>query len=444
MSSPITFSGFNNIDFGSILDALSAQERLPVQVLESQQLELQRQRTDFGTLATKLSALESAAADLASATAFDATTATVSNEAIARASSGTGAVPGSYSIVVNQLARAQVTVTNGTTPDADTTVVASGGTLTIGGTVVSVSGDVTLQGLAAAINETDGIGVTASVVRSGSAYQLVLTGREMGAANAFAVDNALTGGTGISLSPANAQDARDAIATINNVAVSSTTNTIEDAIPGTSIALQQESSTPITLTITADTASVQEMVRKFTSAYNDLTAFLDAQTKAYADKERDNIGGDPLVRQLRSSLSRVVNGEVGASGDAYTSLAQVGLTFSRTGQLEFRAADLEQALKIDRDGVAALFQGAAGGDGVFDRIKGALSTYTASGGFIPTAQTRLDDQLSKISSRIEEMERRLAIRREALQKEFIAADLAIAQLNASQNQLSSFSSSLNL
>jgi len=41
------------------------------------------------------------------------------------------------------------------------------------------------------------------------------------------------------------------------------------------------------------------------------------------------------------------------------------------------------------------------------------------------------------------MERRLAIRKAAMQKEFIAADLAIAQLNASKSQLSSFSSSIS-
>jgi hypothetical protein len=40
------------------------------------------------------------------------------------------------------------------------------------------------------------------------------------------------------------------------------------------------------------------------------------------------------------------------------------------------------------------------------------------------------------------MERRLAIRKEALQKEFVAADLAIAQLNSSKSQLGSLSSSL--
>ena len=439
MGSPITFSGFNNIDFNQILEALSAQERQPVRQLETQQAELQKQRAAFGTLATRLGAVESAARDLASATAFTATTASVSNEAVAKASAGNGAATGSYSLVVNELARAQVTVTNGTTPDADTTVVATGGSLTIGGTTVNVTGDLTLQGLATAINETADIGVTASVVRSGSAYQLVLTGKETGASQSFTVTNGLTGGTGVSFSGTNAQDARDAAFSINNVPINSSSNSVEGAIPGTTITLQQESLTPVTITITADLSSVEELVKKFTSSYNELVAFLEQQTKAYANKERDNIGGDPLVRQLRNTLSRVAGGEV-ATGATFTALAQVGLTFNRTGQLEFRNADLQSALSTDRAAVVSLFQGGTGFDGAFDRIREAIGSYTAGGGLIPTAQTRLDDQLSKIGDRIAELERRLAIRKEALQKEFIATDLAIAQLNASMGQLGSLGS----
>ncbi len=438
MGSPITFSGFNNIDFTQILEALSAQERQPVRQLETQQAELQKQRTAFGTLATRLGAVESAARDLASATAFSATTVSVSNENVAKAT-GSGAATGSYSLVVNALARAQVTATNGTTPDSDTTIVASGGSLTIGGVDVAIGGDVTLQGLASAINETPDIGVTASVVRSGSAYQLVLTGRETGAAHTFAVSNGLSGGAGVSFSATNAQEAQDAAFTLNNVPVNSSSNSVEGAIPGTTITLQQESQTPVTVTITADLTSVDELVKKFTSSYNDLVAFLDQQTKAYGNKERDNIGGDPLVRQLRNTLSRVVGSET-ASGATFSSLANVGLTFSRSGQLEFRTADLQKALATDRQAVVSLFQGGAGFDGVFDKVRDAIGSYTSSGGLIPTAQTRLNDQLSKIGDRIAELERRLAIRKEALQKEFIATDLAIAQLNASMGQLGSLGS----
>jgi flagellar hook-associated protein 2 len=436
MGSPITFSGFNNIDFSAILNALSAQDRLPVQLLEAEKADLQKQRTAFGTLASRLASVESAASDLSSAAAFTARTATVSNASLATATAGQNAAPGSYEVVVTRLARAQVTTTAGAMPDADTSIVAAGGTLTIGAVDVAISGDVTLQGLAGAINETADIGVTASVVRSGANFVLVLTGKETGQAAGFSVANGLSGGSGLSFAGTNAQEAQDAEFRLNNVVVNSASNTIDTAIPGATLTLLQESPAPLTVIITADLSSVEQMVKAFTSAYNDLVKFLDTQARAYADKERDNIGGDPLVRSLRASISRTVTAET-LTGGLFTSLAQVGLTLSRSGILEFRPADLNRALGEGVTAVRDLFEGDGG---AFDRIRKAVGAYTSSGGLIPSAQNRLTSQEGKITDRIAELERRLAFRREALQKEFIATDLAIAQLNASMGQLGSFGS----
>ena len=64
MGSAITFSGFNNIDWSMILDAIMAQERLPVTTLEAQQTALESQKRAFSTLASRLSALQTASETL--------------------------------------------------------------------------------------------------------------------------------------------------------------------------------------------------------------------------------------------------------------------------------------------------------------------------------------------------------------------------------------------
>jgi len=47
MSSPITLSGFNNIDFSQVLNALMAQERIPVTQLTTQQTALSNQKVNL-------------------------------------------------------------------------------------------------------------------------------------------------------------------------------------------------------------------------------------------------------------------------------------------------------------------------------------------------------------------------------------------------------------
>ena len=108
MGSPITFSGFNQIDFNMILNAVMQQERRPLQSLEERKTALQTASTTYSTLATKLGDLQAAAARLGDASTVVGYAATSNDEHAVKVSATTGAAPGHYDIVVSQLARAQV------------------------------------------------------------------------------------------------------------------------------------------------------------------------------------------------------------------------------------------------------------------------------------------------------------------------------------------------
>src|SRR6476659_6965665 len=106
MGSPITFSGFNQIDFNVVLNAIMTQESAPLKALQAHQLDLQATDTTYGQLATKLDALRSASGALSSATTFNAYAATSSDTAALTVSASTGALPGRYEVKINELARA--------------------------------------------------------------------------------------------------------------------------------------------------------------------------------------------------------------------------------------------------------------------------------------------------------------------------------------------------
>jgi flagellar hook-associated protein 2 len=439
MGSPITLSGFNSIDFNQILTAVMLQERLPVTQLESEKKVLDAQKSAFSTLASKLASLESATEALRAAEALEGTIATVSDATRLEVSAEGHAPQGTYQVVVNQLARAQVTTGAGAA--SRETIVATGGSLVIGDTTVSISGPTTLDQLASSINSTEGIDVTASVVRTSGGYELMLTGKATGAANTFALTNSLSGGAA-TLTFTDRQAARDAAVTINGVAVTSDSNTFTGVVAGASFtALREDANSPITVRITASSESVKALVDKFRVAFNDVVRFLDDQQAASRRGEANNIGRDPLVRGLRSSLASILTASYPASG-AHTSLAQIGFAFSRTGTLEFDAATFTDALASGTTGIREMFRGTDGQGGVFGALVSAVSRYTEADGLVPDAQERLTSQSRKISDRIVTMEERLELRRQSLQREFIAADQAIAQLNAQRSQLGGLSSSL--
>ncbi len=79
MGSPISFSGFNNIDFNLILNAIMGQERIPVTLLENNLRNLEGQDAEYGLLATKLAEVETAAKKLSTTDGFSARTLTNSD-----------------------------------------------------------------------------------------------------------------------------------------------------------------------------------------------------------------------------------------------------------------------------------------------------------------------------------------------------------------------------
>jgi flagellar hook-associated protein 2 len=449
VGSPITLSGFNDIDFSQILTLIMTQESRPLEALQSRQSALQTRSNTFNTLASKVSALQTAASRLSTTADLNAQAATSSNAANVTAEVGTGAQTGRYDVVVNSLARAQVTASATTAPDADSTVVASGGTLVLNGVTVTLSGAVTLRGLADAINATSNPPARASVIQSGpSSYRLVLSAIETGTANAFTITNNLTGGTGLSFGDAdndgvsgdsaadNAVQASDASLTVNNIAVTSTTNTIANAVPGVTLNLLREApGTPIAIDVVNDASALKDRLRSFVTQYNDLLKFATDQGKSAANGDTASIGRDPLLRQLRDQIRSSVVSEY-VTGGAYTSLSQVGVTLSRTGQMEFNEAAFSAAVANGTADVDRLF--ANGGTGVFASIDTGLDRYTQTDGLLKGVTKQLIDQSSRLSDQIASMQERLAVRRAALQKEFIAADQAMTQLKSQSSSLANF------
>lgn len=451
MGSPITFSGFNQIDFNIVLNAVMQQESRPLQALQAQQTALHATDGAYVQLATRLDALQDAARALGSRSTATAYAATATDSAAVSATASSAGVAGRYDVVVQELARAQVTASSSTAPDADATVIADGGTLTIGGVAVTLTGPTTLTGLAAAINAAEAPAAATVLQTAPGTFRLVLTGRATGAANAFTVENALTNATltfadsdndGIAANSAadNAVTAADAAVLINNIAVTSASNVVSDAIPGVALTLlKQDASKTVTVTIARDDDALATKVETFITAYNAIVTFANEQATAAGKGTTGTLGRDALLRSLRAALRSTLSGAHGTG--AFTRLAEAGIGFTRTGELRLDRAVFDAALASDASGIQALF--AAPGAGVFASVETLLRDYTRAGGLVPDARARVSDELSRLGRRIDDMQARLAVRRAALQREYTAADAAMTRLSSQSGALASFGRSLS-
>lgn len=451
MGSPITFSGFNQIDWTAVLNAVMTQESQPLGRLQTQKTTLQTQNSALSTLGSKLGALQGALSSLRTSTSLESAKATSSSSNI-DVSAGSTPVEGTYSVVVSQLARAQVTASSSTWSSTDT-VVATGGALTIntpGGTPVQISVTVptTLSELADAINAESTAPVSAAVVQvSPGSYTLVLTSKQTGLANGFELQNTLSGGSGVTFTDTDndgtsgddaadsVQSALNAQLTVNGLAVESASNIVAGVIPGATMTLRQrDPAQTVTIGVSKDTDAAVGKLQKLVDAFNAVVQFQkDQETDAAAGKA--SLARDPLLRGFRNEVRAAVMNNY-AVGGSTQNLPSIGLGFDKDGKLTLDTKVFKDALTSHPADVQHLLSGTDATGGVANALNDVLSQYMRSGGLLPTARKRLTDQMNTLDDRMQQMQDRLAIRRASLQKEYIAADQLMSQISSQGSSLS--------
>jgi len=187
----------SGLDWSTVIQELANAERTPETQWQATQATLTQQNTAFGTISSYLNNLKSAVTALQSSTLYGATTVSTSDATTGTATTASGAVPGSYSFDITQLATAASIAGTGNisqklVPDgipADVTVGTAGfttpvteGTFTINGAQVTLSATDSLQNVfdniakvtnntvTATYNSADGITLTStSAITLGSA-----------------------------------------------------------------------------------------------------------------------------------------------------------------------------------------------------------------------------------------------------------------------------------
>ena len=428
----ISFGGLSSgLDTGAIVKQLVAIRRQPVLRMENQKTTLQRSLTGLDDLKAALAKLEGAAEALDTEAEFNSKAARSGNEDVFTARAGSATPGGVYDITVNALAQThrEVSQTYAATTDSVGTGTFS---FTLNGTTTDItlaSGGDSLADLKSAINDADA-GVSASLVNDGTGYRLLLSADESGVANQFTVDSSgLSGGTDLAIT--NAVTGADASITIDqSITVTSTTNTVSDALEGLSIDLQALGSTE--LTVENDATDLAAKIGAFSEAYNEVMDLLEAQSADGASLE-----GSSLVRTVRSRLGTTMTSRVDTGG-VYGIAAEIGLSLDRYGKMSFDQSKLDQAIDTDYASVMELFTRNAGdGDlGISAAIKETVDGVNAStNGLIKFRKDSINSELERIDSRIAREERSLEIYEETLNRKFTAMEMTINKLQAQSGYL---------
>jgi flagellar hook-associated protein 2 len=448
-SALITSQGIGSgLNISSIVSALTnAYGAAQTNQLTTQQNSLNAQVSAYGTFSSALSTLQATLATLESPNELAGFTATVGDSTVASATAQSNAVAGQYSLAVQNLATT-ATLTSQSYANASSTV--GTGTLTIGvggkSTQITIdSTDNTLAGIAAAINKaSNNPGVSASVLTTTAGARLVLSGSATGAANAITV-TASGGDGGLSalvydpstgtLNLTQTQAAQDANFTLNGYAATSASNVVSGAISDVTINLKQASATntPTTLTIAPDTTSAQTSIGTFVTALNGVLTSIQSLTGYDASTQTAGpLNGNATLQSFQNQLANILDQFTTGSASGINSLADLGITANAQGTYDANTTKLGNALSSNLTAVGNLLGGAKG---IATQIDKLVSTYTEPGGLLATINQGLQTGLASVAKQQTQLTAELATYSATLTTQYNAMDAAVAALKQTQTYL---------
>jgi flagellar hook-associated protein 2 len=459
LSSPGVGSG---LDVNSIVTQLVALERKPIEQLQTQATTIQTKLSSFGLLQSYTANVRDIADRLSKPDFWTATTASSADPSSVAASSTSTATAGSYAVQVTTLAQAQGLYSKAYT--GSTSAVGTGTlhielgawntgltafTADAAKTAIDVSigaGDNTLDAIKTKINAANA-GVTASIVSDSSGARLVLRSTATGVNSAVRVtavddDGNNTDALGLSalaFDPATAagqmtqsQAAKDTLASINGLPVTSTTNTLANVIDGVTLTLAKETTSAVTVNVGLDTTTLRKAVSDFAKAYSDISGYITSQTKYDATtKKAAALQGDRPTLTLQSNLRSVFLGSSGASS-VFARLSDIGVELQSDGSMKVNDTKLTAALANPTE-VAKLFSSTTSADpaqqGFAVRVKALASQLVASDGALTTRTQGLRDSITRNQTQQQKLEDRVALTKARLLKQYGALDTQLSQMS---------------
>ncbi len=331
-------------------------------------------------------------------------------------------------------------------------------TITQGATTwnIAISAGADEATIAAAINGTAGIGVSASVVSG----KLQIDSNATGASSSFTVSSAGSLATTLGMSETVA--GQDSIFDVDGTAYTRSSSTdINDVITGVDLDLLATTSAAVTLTVangTGDTAAIKQKLKEFVDQYNSVIDLVNAKTsetkivnaKNIADFLKAPMARDYGMSSVAFDVRRWATDTVSGLPDAFNALDDLGITTgavsagyspqNTSGRLVIDEAKLDAALAADPAAVQKVLTQVGGGpgrqdDGISRRISDLVSELRV-GGRVDAGLQGASRQIKDLQSRIDRFEDRLERKRLYYDRMFSSLESTLGKLQSQGQWLS--------
>lgn len=256
-------------------------------------------------------------------------------------------------------------------------------TVTIGGQSISIDPTTdTLTTLAAKINGNGDL--AASVVSSTEMGRTVYRLQVQGTTTPTVTDSSnVLEDLGILKRNSEIVGAKDAIYSLDGIALRNSSNDVTTAIPNVALKLLQADATTgkdTTIAVSRDTSAIKTKIKNFVDAYNAIGAFVADNSKFDKDSYASGpLFGDFLSQQVRDTLSAAVFQDIPGLSAGSNNATIAGLGLDQGTTLKFDESAFDTKFKSDPAMIAKLFQSSGTASGTGLTYVSSLSETIASG-----------------------------------------------------------------
>ncbi len=174
------------------------------------------------------------------------------------------------------------------------------------------------------------------------------------------------------------QKGADAAFSVDGMSITSSTNTVANAIAGVTLnLLGSDPNTTLTVNVSPDTQAIENNVNTWINAYNTVMSYINTQNTYTASSNTTGgpLFGDNTLESIKSQLQSTITDQVGTGSMDY--LADIGITAGANGQLSLNTTTFEQALSSNFSGVANLLSDSGtSSDSQFQYVYNSSSTQS--------------------------------------------------------------------
>ncbi|MGE5399609.1 MAG: flagellar filament capping protein FliD [Ignavibacteriales bacterium] len=473
----LTTSGIDSL----VSSFITSEQNRAITPLDNRKTKYQNMITGYSTLSSKLDSLKSILNDLkttgSSSLFLPTMTASLSNSSFMSATATSTATAGSYTMRVQQLAKADIAVSK---QDLSSAAKLANGTYNFqvvsGSTTkdVSVTIDDTVTDFKSSLQKIkDAINSQASDVVSAAAFspdsthsRLSMTAKNMGVDNQIILqekdsssesllnflgyslnantprtvdrDTVISDGSSGYIYDASALNAKFQF---NGMDIQRNSNVVSDLVEGLTLSLTAEmkdTDPNVNISVAGSTSSVKTKITDFVSKFNDVYNYvkINSSTSTVA---RGKFTGDATAISLLNGLSQAAYTRVSGIADGKLGrLGELGISFASDGGLTISdSSKLDSKIANNLSEVEAIFNSDSG---VASKLYNLVNPYLGSDGYLAKVNTSYTKTITDLSSKITSTQTRIDKSADVMRKKYEALQTQLAALlNASSSVINTSS-----